>query len=80
MRAGLGVGFVSRLVVAEELERGELEEFAVVGATPMERTVFLLRADGRRPVPAERAFIETLGVCCKAKGITGCAAEPIPAL
>jgi molybdate transport repressor ModE-like protein len=79
VRAGLGIGFVSRLVVSEELERGELETFAVAGAGPMQRSVYLLRPDGRDPVPAERAFIETLGSCCRAAGVVGCAIEPIPA-
>ena len=63
VRAGLGIGFVSRLEVSEELERGELEAFAVAGVEPMKRSVFLLRPDGRDPVPAERAFIETLRGC-----------------
>jgi LysR family transcriptional regulator, low CO2-responsive transcriptional regulator len=79
VRAGLGIGFVSQLVVAEEVERGELETFTVEGAGPMQRSVYLLRADGRDPVPAERAFIQTLGSCCKAAGVVGCAIEPIPA-
>jgi molybdate transport repressor ModE-like protein len=79
VRAGLGVGFVSQLVVTEELERGELEAFAVEGAGSMQRSVYLLRPDGRDPVPAERAFIETLGTCCRAAGVVGCAIEPIPA-
>jgi molybdate transport repressor ModE-like protein len=63
VRAGLGIGFVSRLEVSEEIERGELEAFAVDGVEPMRRSVFLLRPDGRDPVPAERAFIETLHFC-----------------
>jgi DNA-binding transcriptional LysR family regulator len=71
VRAGLGVGFVSRLVVEEELGRGELESFTVDGAGPMLRSVYLLRADGREPVPAERAFIETLCSCC-AVSVAGC--------
>jgi molybdate transport repressor ModE-like protein len=73
VRAGLGVGFVSRLVVEEELGRGELEAFTVDGAGPMLRSVYLLRADGREPVPAERAFIETLCSCCAAS-VAGCTA------
>jgi len=73
VRAGLGVGFVSRLVVEEELGRGELESFTVDGAGPMLRSVYLLRADGREPVPAERAFIETLCSCCAAS-VAGCTA------
>jgi molybdate transport repressor ModE-like protein len=74
VRAGLGVAFVSRLVVAEELERGELETFSVEGAGPMRRSVYLLRADGRDMAPAERVFIETLGTCCRAAGVAGCCA------
>lgn len=75
VRAGLGIGFVSRLVVAEELERGELEAFQVDGAGSMQRSVYLLRPDGREPVPAERAFIQTLCSCCAAT-VAGCAVEP----
>jgi LysR family transcriptional regulator, low CO2-responsive transcriptional regulator len=73
VRAGLGIGFVSRLVVAEELGRGELDAFTVDGAGPMRRSVHLLRPDGREPVPAERAFIETLCSCC-AVSVAGCSA------
>jgi molybdate transport repressor ModE-like protein len=72
VRAGLGIGFVSRLVVQEELERGELEEFSLEDVGPMRRSVYLLRPDGRDPVPAERAFIETLCSCCAAS-VAGCA-------
>jgi molybdate transport repressor ModE-like protein len=75
VRAGLGIGFVSRLVVEEELARGELEEFALDSAGPMRRPVYLLRADGREPVPAERAFIQTLCSCCAAS-VAGCSADP----
>jgi LysR family transcriptional regulator, low CO2-responsive transcriptional regulator len=78
VRAGLGVGFVSQLVVAEEIERGELVAFAVDGSDPMRRSVYLLHADGRDPVPAERAFITTLNSCCRAAGVLGCCAvEPV---
>src|SRR5919201_500618 len=64
VRAGLGIGFVSRLVAEEEVERGELVPFRLEGAEPMRRTVQLLRADGREPTPSERAFITTLRDCC----------------
>jgi molybdate transport repressor ModE-like protein len=73
--AGLGVGFVSELVVAEELARGELSSFRVEGAEPMRRSIYLLRPDGREPTPAERAFIQTLCSCC-ATSVAGCVAEP----
>jgi molybdate transport repressor ModE-like protein len=71
VEAGLGVGFVSRLVVADELERGELVEFRVEGAEHMRRSVYLLRPDGREPTAAERAFIQTLCNCCSAS-VAGC--------
>jgi len=75
VRAGLGIGFVSRLVVAEELARGELEAFEIAGAGPMQRSVYLLRPDGREPTPAERAFVQTLCSCCAAS-VAGCTVEP----
>ncbi len=71
--AGLGVGFVSRLVVADELDRGALDAFQVDGAGPMRRAVYLLRPDGRQPTAAERAFIQTLCSCCSAS-VAGCTA------
>jgi LysR family transcriptional regulator, low CO2-responsive transcriptional regulator len=73
--AGLGVGFVSELVVADEVDRGELVSFRVEGAEPMRRSVYLLRADGREPTPSERAFIQTLCSCCAAS-VAGCTVEP----
>jgi LysR family transcriptional regulator, low CO2-responsive transcriptional regulator len=73
VRAGLGIGFVSRLVVEEELERGELEEFRLEGGEPMRRSVHLLRPDGREPTAAERAFIQTLCSCCGVS-VAGCTA------
>ena len=69
--AGLGIGFVSRLVVEDELARGELESFAVNGAASMSRSVFLLRPDGRDLTAAERAFVQTLCSCC-ATSVAGC--------
>ena len=74
VRAGLGVGFVSRLVVEDELARGDLTGFRIDGAEPMRRAVYLLRADGREPVASERAFIQTLCSCCAAS-VAGCAAD-----
>jgi molybdate transport repressor ModE-like protein len=71
VEAGLGIGFVSRLVVADELARGELVEFRVEGAERMRRSVYLLRPDGREPTAAERAFIQTLCNCCSAS-VAGC--------
>jgi len=64
VRAGLGIGFVSRLVVEEEVDRGELVAFSLENAEPMKRSIQLLRPDGRDPTPSERAFIGTLSDCC----------------
>ena len=69
--AGLGIGFVSKLVAEDELRRGELVRFDVAGAGSMRRSVYLLRPDGREPTPSERAFIETLCSCCGAS-VAGC--------
>src|SRR5919205_1289683 len=71
--AGLGIGFVSRSVVPAGRRRGELVSFQLEGAEPMRRSVYLLRPDGRRPTPSERAFIETLCSCCAAS-VAGCTA------
>jgi molybdate transport repressor ModE-like protein len=73
VRAGLGVGFVSRLVVEDELARGELEGFHVEGAEPMRRSVYLLRPAGREPTASEQAFVQTLCDCCSAS-VAGCRA------
>lgn len=73
--AGLGVGFVSRLVVEDELARGVLESFTVRGAASMSRSVYLLRPAGRDLRPAERAFVQTLCSCC-ATSVAGCTAAP----
>jgi molybdate transport repressor ModE-like protein len=73
--AGLGIGFVSELVVADEVARGELVRFRLEGAEPMRRSVYLLRPDGREPTPSERAFIQTLCSCCSAS-VAGCTASP----
>ncbi len=72
--AGLGIGFVSRLVVEDEIGRGELVSFRIEGAERMRRSIYLLRPDDRDPTPAERAFIATLGDCC-AVSIAGCTVE-----
>jgi DNA-binding transcriptional LysR family regulator len=71
--AGLGIGFVSRLVVEDELRRGELVRFNLKGADPMRRAVYLLSPDGRDRTPSEQAFVQTLCSCCDAR-IAGCTA------
>ncbi|MEO8091635.1 MAG: LysR substrate-binding domain-containing protein [bacterium] len=77
VQAGLGIGFVSKLVVADEIERGELVSFGIEGAEPMRRSIYLLLPDDRDPTPSERAFIVTLSDCC-AVSVAGCTIEAAP--
>src|SRR5919109_4523797 len=63
-REGLGVAFLSRYAVAEEVERGELESFRLARRPRIKRQLYVARL-ARRPLsPAERTFVETLTSCC----------------
>jgi molybdate transport repressor ModE-like protein len=63
-REGLGVAFLSRYAVAEEVERGELESFRLAGRPRIERKLYVARL-ARRPLsPSERGFVATLTRCC----------------
>jgi molybdate transport repressor ModE-like protein len=63
-REGLGIAFLSRYAVAEEVERGELESFRLAGRPPLTRSFSLARLAGRPLSPAERGFVATLTRCC----------------
>jgi molybdate transport repressor ModE-like protein len=63
-REGLGVAFLSRYAVAEEVERGELARFRLAGRPPIERRLYIARLARRQPSPSERGFITTLTRCC----------------
>jgi DNA-binding transcriptional LysR family regulator len=63
-REGLGIAFVSRYAVAEEVERGDLESFRLAGRAPMTRRFSVARLAGRPAGPAERGFVATLTRCC----------------
>ena len=63
-REGLGVAFLSRYAVAEEIERGELEGFRLRGAAKIERRLYVARLARRPFSPSERGFITTLTRCC----------------
>jgi LysR family transcriptional regulator, low CO2-responsive transcriptional regulator len=63
-REGLGIAFVSRYAVAEEVERGDLESFRLAGRAPMMRHFSVARLAGRPASPAEQAFVATLTRCC----------------
>jgi DNA-binding transcriptional LysR family regulator len=63
-RAGLGVAFLSRYAVAEEVARGDLESFRLAGRPRIERKLHIARL-ARRPLsPSERGFLATLTRCC----------------
>src|SRR5919199_4611201 len=63
-REGLGVAFLSRYAVAEEVERGDLESFRLAGRQPIERQLYVARLARRPPSPSERGFVATLTRCC----------------
>jgi LysR family transcriptional regulator, low CO2-responsive transcriptional regulator len=63
-REGLGVAFLSRYAVAEEVERGDLESFRLHGGPPILRNFSIARLTGRPLSPAEKGFVETLTRCC----------------
>jgi len=57
VRAGYGVGFISRVAVEDDLANGRLEEARVVGLDA-EREIWVVRAAGRSEPRAARAFLE----------------------
>ena len=63
-REGLGIAFLSRYAVAEEVERGDLESFRLAGRPPLVRHFSVACLAGRPLSPAERSFVETLTRCC----------------
>jgi molybdate transport repressor ModE-like protein len=63
-REGLGLAFLSRYAVAEEVERGDLESFRLAGRPPLVRHFSVARLAGRPLSPAEASFIDTLTSCC----------------
>lgn len=63
-REGLGLAFLSRYAVAEEVERGDLESFRLAGRPPLTRHFSVARLAGRPLSPAERSFVATLTRCC----------------
>jgi molybdate transport repressor ModE-like protein len=63
-REGLGLAFLSRYAVAEEVERGDLEAFRLAGRPPLVRQFSVARLAGRPLSPAEQTFVETLTSCC----------------
>ena len=63
-REGLGVAFLSRYAVAEEVERGDLESFRLAGRPRIERKLNVARPSRRAMTPSEQRFVATLTRCC----------------
>ena len=63
-REGLGLAFLSRYAVAEEVERGDLESFRLAGRPPLLRHFSIAHLAGRPLSPAEQSFVTTLTSCC----------------
>jgi len=63
-REGLGIAFLSRYAVAEEIQRGELVSFRLAGSPRIERALYIARLARRPLTPSERRFIATLTRCC----------------
>jgi molybdate transport repressor ModE-like protein len=61
---GLGVAFLSRYAVMDEVARGQLESFRLAGRPPMRRQFSIARLAGRPLSPAESGFVATLTRCC----------------
>jgi molybdate transport repressor ModE-like protein len=63
-REGLGIAFLSRYAVAEEVERGVLECFRLRGRPPIRRDFSIATLAGRPLSPSEHGFVATLTRCC----------------
>jgi molybdate transport repressor ModE-like protein len=63
-REGLGIAFLSRYAVVEEVERGELEVFRIARRPPLVRHFSIAHLHGRPLSPSERGFVATLTRCC----------------
>ncbi len=63
-REGLGIAFLSRYAVAEEIDAGNLEPFRLARRAPLRRNFFVARPAGRPLAPSEREFVATLTHCC----------------
>jgi molybdate transport repressor ModE-like protein len=60
VRQGLGVSFISRLLVCSETEREELNAFRVSGVEPMLRPIYALHHPARHLSPEMSAFMGLL--------------------
>lgn len=64
VRERLGVAFLSRYAVTDEVARGELVRFRLAKRPPLVRNICVATPAGRPLSPAERGFVQTLTSCC----------------
>jgi LysR family transcriptional regulator, transcriptional activator of the cysJI operon len=57
---GLGISFISRLLVHDELQREQLNAFRITGIGPMLRRIHLLQPATTQPTPQTRALTKLL--------------------
>ena len=65
IRAGLGVAFLSRLAIREEVERGEVVTFQLEDMPPMYHPLHVARRASARPTAVHQAFIDTLAAAAR---------------
>jgi molybdate transport repressor ModE-like protein len=78
-REGLGIAFLSRYAVVEEVERGELEVFRIARRPPLVRQFSIAHLRGRPLSPSERGFVATLTRCCAKNAAYAEACVAVPA-
>jgi molybdate transport repressor ModE-like protein len=71
VRSGLGIAFLSRTSVSDEVSRGELQTFRLGGAPSTERWLELVVAEDRVPTPVESAFATLLRATAAQTSSTG---------
>jgi molybdate transport repressor ModE-like protein len=71
VRSGLGVAFLSKASVADEVSRGELRTFHIGSVRTTERWLDLVLAEDRRPTPVEEAFAGLLRSLRTQHSVTG---------
>jgi DNA-binding transcriptional LysR family regulator len=60
VRNGMGMAYISRMAVAEDLDRGTLKVMNVAGFSGIRRSFFIVTRKGKTVLPHVRAFIETM--------------------
>ena len=68
---GLGVSFTSRLLVRENVQRGQLVTFRLLGLQPMARPIYALHSQVKELTPEGAAFMELVGVRARSVGEEG---------